>query len=145
MAENGISVSELETQNILLNHVLLPRVLPQEKVRFNHEQEIIYQLIDTVEDASDYLPNKTVEMMDRLKRITRECTKTVASEIINELEPGDSFSMYVRRQNCTVMFHIPSADVDSLVEPEHIIVGTYMGTLHPKEIYNHGSGIEVSS
>lgn len=144
MAGNIASLSEVETQNMLLNHVLLPRVLPQEKVRFIHEQTLIIQLIENVENVSEWLPEKTVEMMDRLKRVTRECTRTVVSEIINDLEPGDTFSMFVRRQNCTIMFYIPPTEENSIGEPQNIIVATYMGTLHPNEIFKHESDIEVS-
>lgn len=144
MAENVDLLSELETQNILLNHVLFPRVLPQEKAKFIHEQQIVYQLIETMENASEWLPEKSVEMMDRLKRVSRECTKTVTSEIINELEPGDSFSMFIRRQNCTIMFYIPKSAESTTEEPLHIIVGTFIGTLHPKEMFKHDSDIEVS-
>lgn len=138
-----VSLSELETQNILLNHVVLPRVLPQEKARFIHEQAIINLMVENVENLSDWLPEKTVEMMDRLKRVTREYTRTVVSEIINELEPGDSFSMFIRRQNCTIMFYIPPTEENSTEEPQNIIVATFIGTLHPKEIFKHESDIEV--
>lgn len=144
MAENIVSHSDLETQNILLNHVVLPRVLPQEKSRFFHEQALIIQFVETVEAVSEWLPEKTVEMMDRLKRVTREHTRTVISEIINELEPGDSFSMFVRRQNSTIMFYIPKTADNSTEEPQNIIVATFMGTLHPKEIFKHESDMEVS-
>lgn len=135
---------DVETQNILLNHVVLPRVLPQEKARFMHQQELVIQLVDTVENVSEWLPTKSVEMMERLKRVTREYTRTVVSEIINELEPGDSFSMFVRRQNTTIMFYIPKTDENSAEEPQNIIVTTFMGTLHPKEIFKHESDLEVS-
>lgn len=145
MAEEIAASSDLEIPNILLNHVVLPRVLPQEKARFIHEQEIVIQLVETVENVSDSLPIKTVEMMDRLKRVTREYTGGVVTEIINELEPGDSFSMFVRRQNTAIMFYIPKAgdDNNTTEEPQNMIVATFMGTLHPREIFKHESDIEV--
>lgn len=145
MSELVAVTSDLEIPDILLNHVVLPRVLPQEKVRFIHEREIVIQLVETVEDVSEWLPMKTVEMMDRLKRVTREYTGSVVSEIINELEPGDSFSMFVRRQNTTIMFYVPKAGDNTTDEPQNVIVATFMGTLHPREIFKHESDIEVSS
>lgn len=144
MAELTVAPPDLEVPNILLNHVVLPRVLPQEKSRFIHEREIVMQLVETVENVSERLPMETVEMMDRLKRVTREYTGGVVSEIINELEPGDSFSMFVRRQNTTIMFYIPKAGDNTTEEPQNIIVATFMGTLHPREIFKHESDIEVS-
>lgn len=135
---------DVETQNILLNHVVLPRVLPQEKVRYVHEQALIMQLVENVENVSEWLPDKTVKMMDRLKRVTREYTRTVVSEIINELESGDTFSTFVRRQNCTIIFYVPPTEENTTGEPQNMIVATFMGTLHPKEIFKHESDIEVS-
>lgn len=140
----SIDTMDLETHDILLNHVVLPRVLPQEKSRFIHEQALVVQFIENVENVSEWLPEKTVEMMDRLKRVTREHTRDVITEIINELEPGDSFSMFVRRQNCAIMFHIPATEEANAPDLLNIVVGTFLGTLHPREIFNHENKIEVT-
>lgn len=136
------SMIDMEIHDTLLNHVLLPRVLPQEKSRYHNERELVLQFIENVDNLSEWLPEKTVDMMDRLKRVTREYTRTVVTEIINELKPGDSFSMFVRRQNCAIMFHIPATEKDNLALM-NVIVGTFMGTLHPREIFNHENEIEV--
>lgn len=100
-------------------------------------------MIENVENLSEYLPEKTVEMMDRLKRVTREYTRTVVCEIINELEPGDAFSMFIRRQNCTMMFYIPPTEENTIDEPQNIIAATFCGSLHPTEVFKHESDIEV--
>lgn len=137
-------ISQLKKQNILLEHVLLPRVLPQEKARFTDEQEIVVKFVENVENLSEWLPEKTVKMMERLKRVTLECTRTVVSETINELEAGDSFSMFIRRQNCTIMFYIPPTEENNLEELQNIIVATFLGNLHPQDIFMHDSDIMVS-
>lgn len=144
MEENINMTSQLEKHSILLNHVLFPRVLPQRKTRFNDEQAIVMQFLENVKNAQEWLPMKTVEMMERLKRVTLECTRTVVSDIINELGAGDSFSMFIRRQNCTIMFHIPSNEGSYVEELQNIIVATFMGNLHPNEIFEYESDIEVS-
>lgn len=142
MADDIASI--LDAQNVLLDHVLLPRVLPQKKVRFIDEQAIVIQFIENVENISEWLPVKTVKMMERLKRATLECTRSVVSEIINELESGDSFSMFIRRQNSTIMFYVPPTEENSVDEIENVIVATFMGNLHPNEIFKHESDIEVN-
>lgn len=134
---------EMETQNILLNHIVWPRLLPQEKERFVHEQALVLQLVENVESLAEWLPEKTVEMMDRLRRVTRENTRTVICDIINELEPGDSFSMFVRRQNCAIMFYLPATEVNNIENPLNVIVGTFQAALHPRKILNHENEIEV--
>lgn len=138
MAEDIDMISQLENHSILLNHVLLPRVLPQQKEGFYDEQAIVIQFIENIKNVSEWLPVKTVEMMDRLKRVTLESTRTVVSNIIHELDLGDFFAMFIRGQNCTIMFYRPSN------QPQNIIAATFVGNLHPKEIYKHESDIEVS-
>lgn len=77
-----------EMQDILLNHVLFPRVLPQEKTKPNDELVLMIKMIENAENLSKWLPLKTVEMLQRLKRVHLECTPAVISEEINDLEPG---------------------------------------------------------
>lgn len=74
--------------DILLDHVLFPRVLPQEKSKPIHELELLMKMIENVENLSKWLPLKTVEMLQRLKRIHIECTPAVIWEEINDLKPG---------------------------------------------------------
>lgn len=80
--------------------------------------------------------------MDRLKRATHEHTCTVISEILNKLEPGDSFAMFIRRQNCVIMFHISLTETGNTGDPLSIIVGRFIGTLHPRELFDQENEIE---
>lgn len=143
-----IEHNESKSQNCLLDHVILPRVLPQHKSSYTHEQALIDQIIENVDGMSDWLPPKTVEMMKRLKRVNYECTPTVISELINELRsPGDTFSMFVRWQNTAVIFYIPKDTLDTKVsnggEPDHITVAIFPGCLHPRVVYDNDSDVEV--
>lgn len=144
-----VEYNESKYQNILLDHVILPRVLPQQKSCYTHEQALIDQMIENVDGMSDWLPLKTVEMMKRLKRVNYECTPTVVSELINELRsPGDTFSMFVRWQNTAVIFYLPNdakANMNNGGEPDNIIVATFPACLHPRVVYEHDSDVEVSN
>lgn len=132
-----------ESQDILLDHVLFSRVLPQEKPRQIYEQMLMIKMVENVENHSKWMPTKTVEMLQRLKKVHLECTPSVISEEINIMEPGDTFAMYVRRQNCAIMIHMPANELVSNEEIRNVIVATFPGNLHPREIYKHDSDLEV--
>lgn len=140
-----IEYNESKHQNVLLDHVILPRVLPQRKACYTHEQALVDQMIENVDGMSDWLPSKTVEMMNRLKRVNYECTPDVVSELINELRsPGDTFSMFVRWQNTAVIFYLPKhTEINNVGKPDNIIVATFPACLHPRVIYEHDSDVEV--
>ncbi|XP_031632913.1 uncharacterized protein LOC116346822 [Contarinia nasturtii] len=142
MSKNNVSQ---EIQDILLDHVLFSRFLPQEKPRYIYEEMLMVKMIENVESLSKYLmPTKTVEMLQRLKRVHFECTPNVISEEINDLEPGDTFAMYVRRQNCAIMIHVPANELISIEETRNVIVATFPGNLYRREIYEHDSDIEFN-
>lgn len=140
-----IEYNESKYQNIILDHVILSRMLPQQKTSYTHEQALIEQMIENAENISDLLPQKTVEMMKRLKRINYECTPKMVSELINELRPDDTFSMFVRKQNTAIIFHVPKhTKLNDAGKPENIIAATFPGCLHPRTIYEHESDVEVN-
>lgn len=140
-----IEYDESKQQNVLLEHVILPRVLPQKKQSFQYEQMLIGELIESVENISAFLPQKTADMMSRLKRVNSECTPTVVSQLINGLRAGDTFSMFVRRQNTAIMFHVPNhTALDNDGYPVDIVVATFPGCFHPRTIYQHESDLEVN-
>lgn len=142
MAEKTETISQ-ETNDILMNHVILPRFLPQEKPKFAHEKILIAEFLKCIENTSEHLPLKTIEMFDRLKQVNEEYTRDIVTEKIIELRPGDTFAMFVRRQNYTIMFHVPADSCLDNEDPDDVIVATFPGYLHPKEIYNCDSDIEV--
>lgn len=60
------------------------------------------------------------------------------------LMTGDTFAMYIHRQQCTIMIYVPANDlINSTEEPEDAIVATFPGSLHPRDIYEHESDLEV--
>lgn len=139
------------TTKRVLKKLLRPRIWkesccqPQEKARFIHEQAseqaIVIQLVETVESVSEWLPMKTVEMMDRLKRVTRECCiedhrRTGAGRFV-----FNACSSSKHHHN--VLCFIPKTGDNISEESQNIIVAKFMGTLHPREMFEHESGIEV--
>lgn len=135
--------AELEMQDLLMHHIVLPRILPQQKSpHLNQtEHDLMKDMVETVKNLSSWIPSKTVEMFNRLYKVHTECTSENVSTQINELEPGDTFAMFVRFQRCAIMIHVPPEERVNNVQ--HVIVATIPGSLHPSEIYEHESDIEV--
>lgn len=58
---------------------------------------------------------------------------------------GDTFAMFIRRQNCAIMIHVPANGLININdEPENVIVATFPGSLHPRDIKEHLNDIEVN-
>lgn len=121
-----------------MNHVVLPRVLPQEKSVDLHGDEISLMsiMVENVERMAKYLPRNTVGMFQRLKRVHQTRTGECIAGEINALKPGETFAMFIRRQNCAFMVH-------KTAKESEVIVATFPGNLHPREVYEHQSDIEV--
>lgn len=136
-----------ETWECLLNHVILPRVLPHTKPRSFQETQLMVQMVNNIEILAKcpFMPPKTVELFKRLKRMHFECTPAVIAEEINSLRPGDTFAMFVRRQNNAFIIHAPPMpNSDKSTIPQNVIVATFLGSLHPCEIYKHDSDTQVN-
>lgn len=127
----------------LLDHVLLPRYLSSEKLTHFHEVTLLSYMIETLKDFSDSPPN-TLKMFESLARVHRQRSAEIISKEINELQPGNTFAMFVRRQNCCFMVHMPITNVQIKPNDETtVIVSTFPGSIHPREIYGNPSDLEV--
>lgn len=136
---------DFNSMESLFNHVLLPRVLPHEKQRLSIEMKLMTIMVENVKSLAKYLPPKTVTLFKNLQKVHSECTPKVISECINKLRLGDTFAMFVRRHNTLFMIYAPleENDGDSDGDFEDVIVATFPGNLHPKEIYVNDSDIAV--
>lgn len=134
----------LTEHDSLMQHIILPRKLPQKKSPYLYatEFEIMNQMVKTVESLSSWIPPKTVEMFQRLQRVHSECTPETISNEINALQPGDTFAMFVRFQFCAFMIHVPKKE--QVNDVQNVIVASIPGSLHPSEIYKHDSDIKVN-
>lgn len=129
-----------EMQEALLNHVILPRYLPQNKPKDFHSEEraLLLGMSQNVGLLSKSLPSNTVNMFERLARVHNTLTPSVVSNEIRNLEPGDTFAMFVRRQNCALMIHMPEKRGD-----DRVILAIFPGNLHPKHISGVEGDVEV--
>lgn len=124
----------------LLNHVVLPRCLPQNKSKDFHNEELalLSYMIDNVESLAQSIPSNTVNMFRGLGRVHKTLKASVVSAEINNLKAGSTFAMYIRRQNCAIMIRRPPGG-----NGDRVIVSTFPGNLHPKYVYSAESDIEV--
>ena len=126
----------------LMIHIILPRILPQEKSSklYKTEVDLMKKMVENVENMANVLPSKTVALFQRLHRVHMVRTKENVSHEINALCPGDTFAMFVRLQHTTIMIHVPSNE--KINDVKNVIVST-IPTLNPDEIYKYNSDFEV--
>lgn len=89
MANDANDPDSQEMQDALLDHVVFPRFLPKQKPRYFHELELMIRMVQTVENLKQWIPPKTVELLEKMRRVHLECTPNVVSEEINTLCPGN--------------------------------------------------------
>lgn len=126
----------------LLNHIILPRYIPQLRspAFVMEEWELLKQIAETVEEFAKYIPENTLKMIRSLAKVHLNLTPNVIRDEINKLQPGETFAMFVGLQNSAIIIHM-LADVSS--DLNNIIVATFPGNLHPMEVYNNQSDLEV--
>lgn len=138
---------EKDLENHLLNHVFLPRFLPQTKHNesYEHELVLIQRMVELIDVQDEWIPTATIEMLRNLKNIQEECLPEHIFEQINALTPGKTFAMFVMSQNCMFVIHMPSNDARK--EPNEtttVIVATFPGNFDPKIINTTIGDYEVS-
>lgn len=126
----------------LLHHVVLPRVLPQNYPKDYEDQELnlLSRLVRTVENSSQILPIETVELFQRLKRVHMKRTPENISNEINSLKPGDTFAMFIRRQNTAFLIQVPKEPADGI---KNVTIATFPGNLHPAKMHESFHDLQV--
>lgn len=144
MAPNRKSRSKEEWDS-LINDVVLPRVLPEQKSRYFNKLklDLMLQMVANIENSSEWIPSKTVDLFKSLKKVQKSCTPSIIADEINALQPGDTFAMFVHRQNCAIMVHMPEDQTHQAEGIQKVIVATFPGNLLSGEIYKHESDAEV--
>lgn len=143
--------TEMKDHEFILNHVVLPRWLPQEKPPYLKQIKLMAKMVENVTDLSRILPSNTVNLMKRLRKIHsdgltgNEFMAEISKQIKGLKRPGDTFAMFVRRQNCTFMVHVPTANADlNSDEPQNLILATFPGDMQNSDVYRFDSDLEVS-
>lgn len=148
LSKIDITSDEQDIQDMILNFAILPRVLPQEKSTKLHqiELDLVAQMIKNVMNLSGILPIKTIELFEKLKKIHGHTVPNEddITDQIKSLRSGDTFAIFVRRQNTTFIVYAPPNQNPDGKEPEDVIVATFPGNLHPTEVYKHESDMEVN-
>lgn len=93
MDEDGdvpMILAKKHSNDELLDHIILPRVLSQEKSSklYDTELELMKKMVETVENMANSIPPKTVELFQRLYDVHMNCTKENVSHVISSLAPG---------------------------------------------------------
>lgn len=138
-------MKHLAGHNAMLHHIVLPRVLPQEKSSDLQATELhlMRYMVENVENMDEWIPRQTVNLFRKLKKVQTDCTPQKVSAAIRGLEPGDTFAMFVQNQQCAIMIHVPPNE--NIVNIKRVIVASIPGSLPPSEVYGHTSDIEVST
>lgn len=128
---------EKDEHEFMLNHVVLPRYLPPEKPGYVNQLKLMNSIIRTVLNTT-ILPLKTIDLFKQIKRLHIETTsENFSTELKNEIKtllPGETFAMFVRRQNCTLLIH---------QKQNSVILATFRGDMRSCDVYTHDSDIEV--
>lgn len=138
-----------EKYKILLNHVVLPRFLPQIRSNYLHREELclmslMTQIVSENDLLTQHIPSTTVKMFNMLNQLHTNLSPEIVAEQIRTLKPKETFGMFVRRQNCGIMIHMPEKVLDpESVQSNRVIVATFPGKIHPKHIYENDSDIQV--
>lgn len=119
---------EWNFNEFMLTHAVLPRRLPEQKPNFSQQLRMLNVMIENIQSADQCIPQKTREFFQRFQKIHEYGTSIgagVIHEQIKALHSGDTFAMFVRRQNCTLMIHRLENDYDD----HNVVVSTFPGDL----------------
>lgn len=133
----------------LLNHILLPRHIPNNATDdFGDQEHAFLELMwEAVHHSAKWLPPNAVAMFTSFFNVQHMSMAADIHRAINSLRPGRTFAMYVQCQNVVFMCHMP-AQPKTNGEPDEetpVIVATFPGRVSAREIYSQPMDLEVSS
>lgn len=138
MDEDIEMTENIDEHESLLNHVILPRFLPPKKQDYKDELKLADLLLKIVVELHSVLPLNTIRLCQKLNKIHLQSTddnlnETISNEL-KSLRADDTFAMFVRHQNCTLIIH---------KKPQKLILATFHSDVNPHEVYSHDGDIEV--
>lgn len=129
---------EIDEHEFHLNHVILPRFLEPQKPGYGNQLKLMNKMLQCVFDTP-IIPPPTMDLFKQFHRLHVDTTtdnfNNVLKEQIKTLLTDETFAMFVRRQNCTLMIH---------KQRDSTIVATFRGDMKSSEVYYHESDIEVN-
>lgn len=134
-----------KTYESLLNHIILPRSLPKElpENAINEEKFLISRMHEAVVSCAGWIPERIVRNFQRFKRAHSDLTGKTVSRQIDALEPGDTFAVLVKRQQCVFMVHMPLCEEDAH-GIKMVQIGTFPSVASSKEIYKCSGDLQVN-
>lgn len=144
---NQLVLSSNEDLNLeyeLLNHVLLPRFLPQTKRSDLYEQELelLSRMFEIIRLQNEWIPSQTIDMFQKFNHIQSDCFPETIFKYINELTPNNLFAMYLKEQNCVFSIYMLDDDKE-ISESTTVIVATFPGNLDATSINKDIGDFEV--
>lgn len=135
-----------QTYESLLNHVILPRALPNElsENAIHEEKILISRMTDAIVSCAGWIPGRVVQNFQRFRRTHSDLTAKTVSRQIDTLEPGDTFAVLVKRQQCVFMVHMPLSERRHTNGTRLVQIGTFPSAAFPKDIYKCSSDLQVS-
>lgn len=127
----------------ILNHIVLPRVLPNKSIGNHEHQELIIlsRLVKSLEINAKWIPPATVRFLESLNRVHVNRNSTVVSEEINALQPGEIFGIFIHLQDTAFLIHMPNDQNHD--DTKSVLVSTFPGSVPLAEIYKHDGDFEV--
>lgn len=98
------------------------------------------RMVNNIEYLAKFIPTNTVKMFHSLAKVHRNRVAEIVAKEINDLKPGETFAMFIRRQNCAIMIHRQSS---APIGSNDMIVSTFPGRVHPDKVYDNPSDLEV--
>lgn len=98
------------TYEVLLHHVILPRVLSTVLEKNNIEEQelmLVADLTASIEQCAKYLPPSIIMFFRKFKQLHNNRDAKLVSQQINELQPGETFAMLLKKQHTVFMIHMP--------------------------------------
>lgn len=128
----------------LLQHVVLPRTLPDEYPEYQDDLELrlLKQFVENLENCSNWIPPATVRLFQCLRRTHETRTPENITKEINRLQPGEAFAMFIRQQNTGLLMFMPQEQSNGYGNKDVNIV-TFPGNLNLGNIYNYPSDFMV--
>lgn len=115
----------------------MPRFLPCEKPGYVKQLKLMNKMLQSVFEVA-LIPNETMDFLKQFHRLhftSEEHFQTVLKDQITTLDRDETFAMFVRRQNCTLMIHKQ--------HDNSTILATFRGDMKSSDVYRYESDIEV--
>ncbi|XP_031624364.1 uncharacterized protein LOC116341417 [Contarinia nasturtii] len=131
----------------LLNHVILPRFLPQMRrfSTYQHGFELLSRMTEVISANEKYIPASIIQTFWNMYSNHIISIPLTVCDNINALKSNDTFAMYVKGQDCMFTVHMPPIEADQIPdESTPVIVATFQYNFHPSDINETFNDFEIN-